>query len=223
MLADDVALSDGSVILAGTMVGDGELQALRDDPAVTRARVLSPLSDDSASGITAASYGMSLATGKLIEQGEAVGVIAAQSIGEPGTQLTMRTFHTGGVAGAQDIAGGLPRVVELFEARTPKGKAILARVAGVVRVRDDGGADRTVVIVENDGTEHDCRIGSEYRPRGCRRRRGGARRRPGGGGRATPRSSWRSAASTPLSATWWPRCRRSTATRACPSMTSTSS
>ena len=125
--------------------------------------MLSPLSDDSASGITAASYGMSLATGKLIEQGEAVGVIAAQSIGEPGTQLTMRTFHTGGVAGAQDIAGGLPRVVELFEARTPKGKAILARQAGVVRIRDDGGADRTVVIVENDGTEHDCRIGSEYR------------------------------------------------------------
>ena len=163
VLADDVALSDGSVILAGTMVGDGELEALRDDPAVTRVRVLSPLSDDSASGITAASYGMSLATGKLIEQGEAVGVIAAQSIGEPGTQLTMRTFHTGGVAGAQDIAGGLPRVVELFEARTPKGKAILARQAGVVRVRDDGGADRTVVIVENDGSEHDCRIGSEYR------------------------------------------------------------
>ncbi|MXZ54039.1 MAG: DNA-directed RNA polymerase subunit beta', partial [Acidimicrobiaceae bacterium] len=161
-LAADVALSDGSVILAGTMVGDAELAALRDDPDVTRVRVLSPLSDDSASGITAASYGMSLATGKLIEQGEAVGVIAAQSIGEPGTQLTMRTFHTGGVAGAQDIAGGLPRVVELFEARTPKGKATLARVAGVVRIRGEAG-DRTVVIVENDGTEHDCRIGTEYR------------------------------------------------------------
>ncbi|MYK76565.1 MAG: DNA-directed RNA polymerase subunit beta', partial [Acidimicrobiaceae bacterium] len=162
VLAEDVALSDGSIILAGTMVGDAELAALRDDPEVTRVRVLSPLSDDSASGITAASYGMSLATGKLIEQGEAVGVIAAQSIGEPGTQLTMRTFHTGGVAGAQDIAGGLPRVVELFEARTPKGKATLARQAGVVRIRGEAG-DRTVVIVENDGTEHDCRIGTEYR------------------------------------------------------------
>ncbi len=163
VLADDVTLSDGSVVLAGTMVGDAELEAMRDDPTVKRVRVLSPLSDDSASGITAASYGMSLAMGKLIEQGEAVGVIAAQSIGEPGTQLTMRTFHTGGVAGAQDIAGGLPRVVELFEARTPKGKASLARQAGVVRIRDDGGGERTVVIVENDGTEHDCRIGSEYR------------------------------------------------------------
>ena len=163
VLADDVALSDGDTILAGTMVGDAELAALREDPAVNRVRVLSPLSDDSASGITAASYGMSLATGKLIEQGEAVGVIAAQSIGEPGTQLTMRTFHTGGVAGAQDIAGGLPRVVELFEARTPKGKAILARHAGVVRIRDEDSGERTVVIVENDGTENDCRIGTEYR------------------------------------------------------------
>ena len=162
VLADDVTLSNGETILAGTMVGDVEMAALRDDPAIRRVRVLSPLSDDSASGITAASYGMSLATGKLIEQGEAVGVIAAQSIGEPGTQLTMRTFHTGGVAGAQDIAGGLPRVVELFEARTPKGKATLARHAGVVRI--DGQADdRAVVIVENDGTEHDCRIGTEYR------------------------------------------------------------
>ena len=163
VLADDVTLSDGSVILAGTMVGDAEQEALRDDPQVTRVRVLSPLSDDSASGISGASYGMSLATGKLIERGEAVGVIAAQSIGEPGTQLTMRTFHTGGVAGAQDIAGGLPRVVELFEARTPKGKATMARQAGVVRIRDDGSGERIVVIVENDGTEHDCRIGSEYR------------------------------------------------------------
>ena len=163
VLADDVTLSDGSVVLAGTMVGDAEQKAMRNDPTVKRVRVLSPLSDVSDSGITAASYGMSLATGKLIEQGEAVGVIAAQSIGEPGTQLTMRTFHTGGVAGAQDIAGGLPRVVELFEARTPKGKATMARQAGVVRIRDDGGGERTVVIVENDGTEHDCRIGSEYR------------------------------------------------------------
>ena len=71
-----------------------------------------------------ACYGLSLATGKIVETGEAVGIMAAQSIGEPGTQLTMRTFHTGGVAG-EDITHGLPRVVELFEARTPKGKAHL--------------------------------------------------------------------------------------------------
>ena len=87
-----------------------------------------------------------------IEMGEAVGVIAAQSIGEPGTQLTMRTFHTGGIAGT-DIAGGLPRVVELFEARSPKGKATLARTSGVVRIADDEGKGRVITIVGDDGSE----------------------------------------------------------------------
>ena len=93
---------------------------LRDDDAIDRVRVRSVLTCDAELGVCALCYGRSLATGKSIELGEAVGVIAAQSIGEPGTQLTMRTFHTGGVAG-KDIAGGLPRVVELFEARTPEG------------------------------------------------------------------------------------------------------
>ena len=89
-----------------------------------------------------------------IELGEAVGVIAAQSIGEPGTQLTMRTFHTGGIASASgDIAGGLPRVVELFEARSPKGKAILARSSGVVRIEEDEGKGRTVKVVSDEGDE----------------------------------------------------------------------
>ena len=164
VLADDVKLSSGDVINSGTIVGDAELAALRDDPEVSRVRVLSPLSDDSLQGISADCYGMSLATGKMIEQGEAVGVIAAQSIGEPGTQLTMRTFHTGGVAGAQDIAGGLPRVVELFEARTPKGKATLARQAGVVRLTfGEVSGEREVTIVADDGTEYDCKIPSEIR------------------------------------------------------------
>ncbi len=153
VLADDVTLSDGSVITRDTMIGDDELETLRDDEAITRVRVLSPLTDDSAFGISAKSYGMSMATGGEIQLGEAVGVIAAQSIGEPGTQLTMRTFHTGGVAGAQDIAGGLPRVVELFEARTPKGKATLARTSGVVRVGEDDGRGREVLVVADDGEE----------------------------------------------------------------------
>jgi DNA-directed RNA polymerase subunit beta' len=153
-LADDVELSDGTVLPRGSIVGDAELIALRDDPQVTRVRVLSPLTDDSELGISAASYGLSLATGKLIEVGEAVGVIAAQSIGEPGTQLTMRTFHTGGVAGAGgDIAGGLPRVVELFEARSPKGKATLARTSGVIRISDDEGKGRVITVVADDGSE----------------------------------------------------------------------
>src|SRR5690606_2760038 len=82
-------------------------------------------------------YGLSLATNRTVEIGEAVGIMAAQSIGEPGTQLTMRTFHTGGVAG-EDITHGLPRVVELFEARTPRGKAVLSEVTGTARVGADG-------------------------------------------------------------------------------------
>ncbi len=151
-LADDVTLSDGTTYPKGTVVGDIEMEALRDDPGVTRARVLSPLTDDSDVGVSAACYGLSLATAKLIEVGEAVGVIAAQSIGEPGTQLTMRTFHTGGIAGA-DIAGGLPRVVELFEARSPKGKATLSHISGVVRLAEDEGKGRVIVVVADDGTE----------------------------------------------------------------------
>src|SRR5690606_12953361 len=120
-LAVDVKLSDGRVLKAGEMIDEDDLADLEQDPEVTRIRVRSVLTCQSDLGVCAACYGRSLATGKLIEMGEAVGVIAAQSIGEPGTQLTMRTFHTGGIAGGADIAGGLPRVVELFEARSPKG------------------------------------------------------------------------------------------------------
>ncbi len=151
-LANDVELSDGTTIVAGTEVGDEELDALRDDPQVNRVRVRSPLTCQADLGVCRKCYGRSLATGKTIELGEAVGVIAAQSIGEPGTQLTMRTFHTGGIAGS-DIAGGLPRVVELFEARSPKGKATLARSSGVVRIAEDEGKGRVVTIVSDDGNE----------------------------------------------------------------------
>jgi DNA-directed RNA polymerase subunit beta' len=158
-LANDVTCEDGTVFPRGTVVERETMEKLRDDPTVTRVRVLSPLTDDSSAGISGASYGMSLATGKAIEVGEAVGVIAAQSIGEPGTQLTMRTFHTGGVAGT-DIAGGLPRVVELFEARSPKGKATLSRTSGVVRVGEDEGKGRVVTIVGDDGTEDSYTIQS---------------------------------------------------------------
>jgi DNA-directed RNA polymerase subunit beta' len=96
-------------------------------------------------------YGTSLATGNLVELGEAVGIIAAQSIGEPGTQLTMRTFHTGGVAG-EDITHGLPRVVELFEARSPKGKAAIAGASGRVEITEDE-RTRVVEIVPDEGGE----------------------------------------------------------------------
>ena len=104
------------------------------------------------SGVCQACYGRSMASGKTAMIGDAVGIIAAQSIGEPGTQLTMRTFHTGGVAGA-DITHGLPRIVELFEARKPKGLAKIAEVGGVVAVEDTDKA-RTVVITDDAGEEH---------------------------------------------------------------------
>jgi DNA-directed RNA polymerase subunit beta' len=109
------------------------------------------LTCESAFGTCSVCYGRSLATGKLVDVGEAVGIIAAQSIGEPGTQLTMRTFHTGGVAG-EDITHGLPRVVELFEARVPKGKAPISEVAGRVRIEETE-KEKKIVVVPDDGAD----------------------------------------------------------------------
>jgi DNA-directed RNA polymerase subunit beta' len=103
-------------------------------------------------GVCRLCYGRNLATGELVELGEAVGIIAAQSIGEPGTQLTMRTFHTGGVAG-EDITTGLPRVEELFEAREPKGKAVLARNDGFVHIVEDDQGRKAIVSSERVLTE----------------------------------------------------------------------
>jgi DNA-directed RNA polymerase subunit beta' len=154
VLLEPVTLANGETIAAGDMLTPEDLVALRDDPGVDRVRVRSVLTCEAEQGICALCYGRSLATGAHIELGEAVGVIAAQSIGEPGTQLTMRTFHTGGVSsGTGDIAGGLPRVVELFEARSPKGKATLARTSGVVRIVEDEGRGRTITVVGDDGSE----------------------------------------------------------------------
>jgi DNA-directed RNA polymerase subunit beta' len=114
--------------------------------------VRSVLKCEAPSGVCQACYGRALATGALAQIGDAVGIVAAQSIGEPGTQLTMRTFHTGGVAGA-DITHGLPRVVELFEARRPKGLAKIAEQDGVVSIEETDKA-LTVVITDESGEEH---------------------------------------------------------------------
>ena len=151
VLTRDVVLSDGAVLEAGTMISPQLMATLRDDPAVSEITCRSVLTCEAEHGVCGLCYGRSLATNREIELGEAVGVIAAQSIGEPGTQLTMRTFHQGGIAG-EDITHGLPRVVELFEARTPKGAAILARVSGVVRI-DEEDATRRILVVADDGTE----------------------------------------------------------------------
>jgi len=162
-LLRDVTLADGTVLAKNTILTEAEVTALRDDPGINRVQVRSVLACDAELGVCATCYGRSLATGKSIELGEAVGVIAAQSIGEPGTQLTMRTFHTGGVAG-KDIAGGLPRVVELFEARTPRGAARLARASGVVRVGEDEGKGIPVTVVTDDGEEHEVILPVGARP-----------------------------------------------------------
>src|SRR5438093_2452391 len=125
------------------IVSDGEMM-LEDQVAdikacgITEIRVRSPMTCELRYGICAKCYGRDMARNGLVQIGEAVGVIAAQSIGEPGTQLTLRTFHTGGVAGEADITRGLPRVQELFEARNPKGEAIVAEISGQVEIRKDG-------------------------------------------------------------------------------------
>jgi DNA-directed RNA polymerase subunit beta' len=150
-LATDVFGPDGEVLLkAGVDLGDVNIRLLIDN-GITSVKVRSVLTCEAASGTCAMCYGRSLASGKLVDVGEAVGIVAAQSIGEPGTQLTMRTFHTGGVAG-DDITQGLPRVVELFEARQPKGKAPIAEATGRVKIEDNDRLKK-IIITPDDGSE----------------------------------------------------------------------
>ena len=136
---------------AGDDLGDVKIEELV-AAGIEEVKVRSVLTCDAKTGTCAKCYGRSLATGKLVDIGEAVGIIAAQSIGEPGTQLTMRTFHTGGVASADDITQGLPRVVELFEARQPKGRAPISEAAGRVEIEDTDKA-RKVLVTPDDGSE----------------------------------------------------------------------
>ncbi|WP_425955047.1 DNA-directed RNA polymerase subunit beta' [Xylanimonas sp. McL0601] len=151
-LAVDVTDADGNVIArGGEDAGDAEIEALL-AAGIETVKVRSVLTCESRVGTCAKCYGRSLATGKLVDIGEAVGIIAAQSIGEPGTQLTMRTFHTGGVASAEDITQGLPRVTELFEARTPKGEAPIAEYTGRISI-EDMERSRILVLTPDDGSE----------------------------------------------------------------------
>jgi len=176
--SDDVAGQPLSVRLFGRLAAErvvdpetGEVLAERDDVLdherarriansnVQDIKARSPLTCELIHGICAKCYGLDLGRGKLVEVGAAVGIVAAQSIGEPGTQLTLRTFHTGGVAAGGDITTGLPRVEELFEARkTPKGEAVVAEIAGRVSVvQSDRYSDLRVVHVE-----HSEMVGNEY-------------------------------------------------------------
>jgi len=137
--------------VAGEDLGDVKIDGMV-QAGIEEVKVRSVLTCDARTGTCAKCYGRSLATGKLVDIGEAVGIIAAQSIGEPGTQLTMRTFHTGGVASADDITQGLPRVVELFEARQPKGRAPITEAAGRITIEDSDKA-RKVLVTPDDGSE----------------------------------------------------------------------
>ncbi len=154
VLARDAVAPDGTVVAeAGSEVDAAVLDEML-AAGIEKIRVRSVLTCDSLVGTCAACYGRSLASGKRVDIGEAVGIIAAQSIGEPGTQLTMRTFHTGGAAsGGSDITQGLPRVQELFEARTPKGEAKMNEAAGVVKIDDDDPSIRKIIIKRDDDKE----------------------------------------------------------------------
>ena len=126
--------------------------------------IRSVLTCRSETGICQKCYGNNLATGNLVENGEAVGIMAAQSIGEPGTQLTMRTFHSGGVAGAEDITQGLPRVEEIFEARNPKGKATIAEITGkITKIEDANGKWEITIMNDADCRKHITTYGAKLR------------------------------------------------------------
>ena len=151
-LAVDVKDEAGNVLAAaGSDVSDELIEKLL-KAGVKDVRVRSVLTCESAIGVCALCYGRSMASNVLVDIGEAVGIIAAQSIGEPGTQLTMRTFHTGGVASADDITQGLPRIQELFEARTPKGVAPISEVSGRVTIEDTEKSYK-IVVTPDDGSE----------------------------------------------------------------------
>lgn len=131
---------------------DEEMAQMLEQSPIDSVYVRSPLTCSLRHGICCKCYGRDLARGSIVEKGVAVGVIAAQSIGEPGTQLTLRTFHTGGVAGASDITQGLPRVEELFEARDPKGEAVISEIDGRVSIENEG--DKRVVKVVSTDVRH---------------------------------------------------------------------
>ena len=215
--AAPVAGPDGEILCDRTEeIGETVARAI-EDAGIREVLVRSPLTCESRNGVCRRCYGRNLATGSLVGTGEAVGIIAAQSIGEPGTQLTMRTFHTGGVAsaGGADITAGLPRVEELFEARVPKGKAEISHIDGIVEiVRADTGTKVKVTSVEQYDAQLRLPAGAEVlaaagdlveksqvlariagkdgASTGCRRPGEGdprqGRRRPGGAGRGSRRA-----------------------------------
>ncbi|MBQ8588650.1 MAG: DNA-directed RNA polymerase subunit beta', partial [Clostridia bacterium] len=155
-LEDILHPETGEVLVAANSLMTEAIATMVADAGVTEAKIRSILTCEARIGICAKCYGSNLSSGEMVDAGEAVGIIAAQSIGEPGTQLTMRTFHAGGVAG-DDITQGLPRVEELFEARRPKGVAIIAEEAGTLKIEETQ-KKREAVITTEDGITHNYLI-----------------------------------------------------------------
>ncbi|MGO5064346.1 DNA-directed RNA polymerase subunit beta' [Clostridium sporogenes] len=153
----------GEIIVKRNTYMDEDIAQKVSDAGIKKVKIRSVFTCKSKHGVCAKCYGMNMGTSQKIHIGEAVGIVAAQSIGEPGTQLTMRTFHTGGVAGA-DITQGLPRVEELFEARKPKGLAIVSEVSGTVKMEETK-KKRTIIVVTDDGEEvsYDIPFGSRIK------------------------------------------------------------
>ncbi len=149
---DDICHPESKEIIvhAGEMITPSMAQAVV-DAGITSVNIRTVLTCKAKDGVCAKCYGRNMASNQMVNVGEPVGVIAAQSIGEPGTQLTMRTFHSGGVAAEADITQGLPRVEEIFEARHPKGEAIISEVAGKVRIEEAGERYRVVIESTTDG------------------------------------------------------------------------
>ena len=146
--------TNGEIIVDRNEMIDEEVAAAIRDAGIDRVPVRSPLTCQTRRGICQMCYGRLPATGKIVEIGQAVGVIAAQSIGEPGTQLTMRTFHTGGIAGS-DITTGLPRVQELFEVRPPKGAGVLTHIDGTISIEEDPNGSRRIRVTYDEEERHD--------------------------------------------------------------------
>jgi DNA-directed RNA polymerase subunit beta' len=156
--------------VGGRVFAEGHQLSLEDVNLIVKAAeerlieevpVRSPLTCRTRYGVCQQCYGWDLSAAKLVSIGESVGVVAAESIGEPGTQLTMRTFHTGGVATGTDITQGLPRVIELFEARRPKAKAVIAEIDGVVHIEEL--EDKTVIYVTSEGFSKEYKVPKEAR------------------------------------------------------------